>query len=180
MKITTPKGYVIELSADEAETLFPGLVRGVRRQLAGLAEPAAADDEPLSAARLVRRVLRRLSFGHLFAGGRVLRRHRIPPTQRAVYRVLYEAGDDGLDFGALAAATGRTTEELSGVLGGLGRRVNATPGIETLAEAPAVNLLFEHRESAPPGGGWGWAMRPELRQALEDLGLPWSSDSRSS
>ncbi|MEZ4541430.1 MAG: hypothetical protein R3C43_15775 [Chloroflexota bacterium] len=165
MKITTPKGYVIELSADEAETLFPGLVRGVRRQLAGLAEPAAADDEPLSAARLVRRVLRR---------------HRIPPTQRAVYRVLYEAGDDGLDFGALAAATGRTTEELSGVLGGLGRRVNATPGIETLAEAPGVNLLFEHRESAPPGGGWGWAMRPELRQALEDLGLPLSSDSRSS
>ena len=78
-----------------------------------------------------------------------------------------------LDFGALAAATGRTTEELSGVLGGLGRRVNATSGIETLAEAPGVNLLFEHREGAPPGGGWGWAMRPELRQALEDLGLPW-------
>ncbi|MBP6785953.1 MAG: hypothetical protein KA170_00090 [Candidatus Promineofilum sp.] len=158
MKITTPKGYVIELSAEEAETLFPGLVRGVRRQLIGLAEPATTAEEPPSAERLVRRVLRR---------------HRIPPTQRAVYRALYEAGDDGLDFGALAAATGRTTEELSGVLGGLGRRVNATSGIETLAEAPGVNLLFEHRASAPPGGSWGWAMRPELRQALEDLGLPW-------
>ena len=158
MKITTPKGYVIELSADEAETLFPSLMRGVRRQLIGLATPTTADDESPGTDRLVRRVLRR---------------HRIPPTQRAVYRALYEAGDEGLDFGALAVATGRTTEELSGVLGGLGRRVNATSGIETLAEAPGINLLFEHKESAPPGGDWGWAMRPELRQALEDLGLPW-------
>jgi hypothetical protein len=162
MKITTPRGYVIELTAEEAEALFPGLVRGVRRQLAGLAEggPAAGGgrEEPVSAERLVRRVLRR---------------HRIPPTQRAVYRALYEAGDDGLDFAALAAATGRTTEELSGVLGGLGRRVNATPGIETLPEPPGVSLLFDYKPSAPPSGGWGWAMRPELRHALEELGLPW-------
>lgn len=159
MKITTPKGYVIELSAEEAETLFPGLVRGVRRQLAGLMDhvPAGGEEAPAED-RLVRRVLRR---------------HRIPPTQRAVYKALYEAGEDGLDFAALAAATGRTTEELSGVLGGLGRRVNATPGVETLPEMPGVNLLFEYKETAPPGGGWGWAMRPALRQALEDLGLPW-------
>ena len=52
MKITTPKGYVIELSADEATRRF-SRPRARRRQLAGLAEPAAADDEPLSAARLV-------------------------------------------------------------------------------------------------------------------------------
>lgn len=36
MKITTPKGYVIELTAEEAEELFPGLMRGVRRQMMGL------------------------------------------------------------------------------------------------------------------------------------------------
>ena len=144
MKITTPQGYVIELSAEEAETLFPGLVRGVRRQLAGLMDgpPAGTADEPISAARLVRRVLRR---------------HRIPPTQRAVYQALYEAGDDGLEFAALAAATGRSTEELSGVLGGLGRRINATHGIETLPEPPGVNLLFDYKATAPPGGAWGWA-----------------------
>ncbi len=159
MKITTPQGYVIEVSAEEAETLFPGLVRGVRRQLAGLMDgPTGTADEPISAARLVRRVLRR---------------HRIPPTQRAVYQALYEAGDDGLEFAALAAATGRSTEELSGVLGGLGRRINATHGIETLPEPPGVNLLLDYKPTAPPGGAWGWAMRPELRQALEDLGLPW-------
>ena len=163
MKITTPKGYVIELTAEEAETLFPGLVRGVRRQLAGLSEggPPAAGDEPPSAARLVRRVLRR---------------HRIPPTQRAVYRALYEAGDEGLEFAALAAATGHSTEELSGVLGGLGRRINATHGIETLPEPPGVNLLLDYKAAAPPGGGWGWALRPELRQALEEMGLPWEND----
>ncbi len=160
MKITTPKGYVIELTPEEAERLFPGLMRGVRRQLAGLSDaPPGSGDEAPTEARLIRRVLRR---------------HRIPPTQRAVYKALYEAGEDGLDFTALAAATGRTSEELSGVLGGLGRRVNATPGVDALPETPGVNLLFEYKETAPPGGGWGWAMRPALRQALEDLGLPWA------
>lgn len=161
MKITTPKGYVIELTPEEAEAMFPGLVRGVRRQIAGLSEHPPATDEVPDEARLVRRVLRR---------------HRIPPTQRAVYRALYEAGEDGLDFTALAANTGRSSEELSGVLGGLGRRVNATPGVEMLPESPGVNLLFEYKETAPPGGTWGWAMRPALRQALEDLGLPWSDE----
>ena len=153
MKITTPQGYVIELTTDEAETLFPELVRDVRRQLGG-----HHDERDHSPQRLMRRVLRR---------------HRIPPAQRALYRALYEAGDEGLDFNSLAAAVGRSTEELSGVLGGLGRRINATPGIGTLPEPPGVTLLFEQKPSAPPGGGWGWAMRPELRAALEEMGLPW-------
>jgi hypothetical protein len=154
MKITTPKGYIIELTAEEAEALFPELVRDVRRQLGGAGEGG----HELTPQRLVRRVLRR---------------HRIPPTQRALYRALYEADDDGLDFVSLAAAVGRSVEELSGVLGGLGRRVNATPGVSTLAEPPGVTLLFEQKPSAPPAGGWGWAMRPETRVALEEMGLPW-------
>lgn len=158
MKITTPKGYVIELTPEEAETLFPGLVSGVRRQLRDLSEQASGD--PVPEKRLVRRVLRR---------------HRIPPAQQALYKALYEAGDEGLDFATLAATIGRSTEELSGVLGGLGRRINATPGIDTLPEAPGVTLLFEQKESAPPGGGWGWAMKPELRAALEEFGFPWLS-----
>lgn len=154
MKITTPQGYIIELTPEEAEALFPELVRDVRRQLGGRGE-GGHDPSP---SRLVRRVLRR---------------HRIPPAQLAVYRALYEAGDDGLDFASLAAAVGRSVEELSGVLGGLGRRINATPGIGALAEPPGVTLLFDQKPSAPPGGGWGWAMRPDLRAALEEMGLPW-------
>ena len=153
MKITTPKGYVIELTTDEAEALFPELVRDVRRQLSG-----HDDERDQSPQRLMRRVLRR---------------HRIPPAQRALYRALYEAGEEGLDFNSLATAIGRSVEELSGVLGGLGRRINATAGIGALPEPPGVTLLFEQKPSAPPGGGWGWAMRPELRAALEEMGLPW-------
>ncbi len=155
MKITTPHGYVIELTTDEAEALFPELVRDVRRQLSG---PGHHDERDHSPQRLMRRVLRR---------------HRIPPAQRALYRALYDAGDEGLDFTSLAAAIGRSAEELSGVLGGLGRRINATPGVGALPEPPGVTLLFEQKPSAPPGGGWGWAMRPELRAALEEMGLPW-------
>lgn len=156
MKITTPQGYTIEMTPEEAERLFPGLLRATRHQLEEMA--GAGRGEPMTPERIVRRVLRR---------------HRIPPAQRALYRALYEAGDDGLEFTALASAIGRSTEELSGVLGGLGRRVNATPGIDTLPEPPGVALLFEQKESAPPGGTWGWAMRPELRAVLEEIGLPW-------
>jgi len=153
MKITTPKGYVIEVTADEAETLFPELIRDLRRQLA---ETGGESAEPPSPQRLVRRVLRR---------------HRIPPAQRELFRVLYAAGDAGLEFAALAEAIGRSTEELSGVLGGLGRRINATRGVDALPQLPGVTLFFEQKESVPPGGGWGWAMRPELREALEELGI---------
>lgn len=154
MKITTPQGYIIELTAEEAEALFPELVRDVRRQLGSMGEGGREQ----SPQRLMRRVLRR---------------HRIPPAQLALYRALYEAGDEGLDFNTLAATIGHSVEQLSGVLGGLGRRINATPGVGALPESPGVTLLFEQKESAPPGGGWGWAMRPELRAALEEMGLPW-------
>lgn len=156
MKITTPQGYTIELSTEEARALFPDLFRDVRGQVAGLA--AERVEEPVAAQRLMRRVLKR---------------HRIPPAQRALYRALYNAGDAGLDFATLAATIGRSTEELSGVLGGLGRRINATPGVETLPEPPGVGLLFEHKESAPPGAAWGWAMRPELREVLDALDPAW-------
>lgn len=167
MKITTPDGFVIELTPEEAEAMFPELVQGMRRQMAGLAREDGQPrgwggrwsyGEPLSEARLVRRVLKR---------------HRVPPTQRALYKALYEAGDEGLDFSTLAATIGHSTEELSGILGGLGRRVNATPGIESLPEPPGVTLLFDYRESAPPGGSWGWAMRPQTRAVLEAVGPPW-------
>jgi hypothetical protein len=57
-------------------------------------------------------------------------------------------------------------------------RINATPGIESLPESPGVTLLFEQKESAPPGGGWGWAMKPELRLVLEEAGFPWLDEGQ--
>ncbi len=162
MKITTPQGFIIEMTPDEARAMFPQLFQEVGQQVGGMAGGGAVAAAPVPEVRLVRRVLKR---------------HRIPPAQRALYKALYEAGDDGLDFTTLAATIGRSTEELSGVLGGLGRRVNATPGIETLPETPGVNLLFEHKDSAPPNGTWGWAMKPELRQVLGNLQPEWLTDS---
>jgi hypothetical protein len=129
MKITTPKGYIIELTTEEAEALFPELVRDVRRQLGGAGEGG----HELTPQRLVRRVLRR---------------HRIPPTQRALYRALYEADDDGLDFVSLAAAVGRSVEELSGVLGGLASRC-------CLSKSPARPL--------PAAGAGPCARKPASR-----------------
>jgi hypothetical protein len=168
MKITTPRGYTIELTPEEAETLFPGLLRRVERQLSDVPEAgfpsqrgAPGGGQPVSEEFLLRRVLQR---------------RRISRGQRALLKTLYEAGDEGLDFETLAATIGRSTEELSGVLGAFGRRVNQTAGAESLPEPPGVTLLFDYRASAPPGGRWGWAMKPELRKALEEVGVPWQSD----
>ncbi len=155
MKITTPDGYTIELTPREAAVLFPELVRGTRQQLAGLVDESA---EPVTEAELI---------------GRIIKRHRVPPGQRALYNALLEADERGLDFATLAARMGRSTEELSGVLGALGRRINATSGIETLPEPPGVSLLFDYREQAPPGNEWGWAMKPALRKALEEGDFRW-------
>jgi hypothetical protein len=162
MKITTPQGYIIELTPDEARAMFPQLFQDVAGQVAGVSTTTVA--EPVPTQRVVRRVLKR---------------HRVPPAQRALYKALYEAGDDGLDFATLAATIGRSTEELSGVLGGLGRRVNATPGVDTLPETPGVELLFEHKESAPPNGTWGWAMKAELREVLLQLKPEWLFDDEA-
>lgn len=161
VKITTPDGYTIELTPQEAAILFPDLIRGARRQLEGL---GSAPSEPVSEEQLIRRVIRR---------------HRVPPGQRALYTTLLEAGEEGLDFATLAARMGRSTEELSGVLGALGRRINATPGIESLPEPPGVALLFNYKESAPPKGEWGWAMKPVLREVLERGDFRWLDASAS-
>ena len=156
MKITTPKGYIIELTAEEAEALFPELVRDVRRQLGGAGEGG----HELTPQRLVRRVLRR---------------HRIPPTQRALYRALYEADDDGLDFVSLAAAVGRSVEELSGVLGGLGRRVNATPGVGAPALATHLNAAVT---TVPPAPHLAARLRVKRPPAVRPTAAPFMNDNR--
>lgn len=162
MKITTPDGYTIELTPREAAVLFPELVRGTRQQLAALADKPA---EPLSEEALIRRIIKR---------------HRVPPGQRALYNALLEADERGLDFATLASRMGRSTEELSGVLGALGRRINATDGIESLPEPPGVGLLFDYRDQAPPSGDWGWAMKPALRKVLEEGEFRWVSGAGAS
>jgi hypothetical protein len=61
----------------------------------------------------------------------------------------------------IAEATARTARELSGVLGGLGNRINRTPGSED-QDATAAGLGFRRI-----GNQWWYSMRPVLREALE-------------
>jgi hypothetical protein len=97
----------------------------------------------------------------------VLHRRNIPNGQRDLYRALYHVGKNGLSYSALAEAMGRTEQEIAGVLGALGRRVNNTAGA---AGDEGINLLL-HIERA--GDSWHYWMRDELRQILEEEGFDW-------
>jgi hypothetical protein len=92
---------------------------------------------------------------------RVLGRIAIPEGQKALYHVLYDAGDRVLSAGELANAMRITVQELNGVLGALGRRVNGTAGIDG---KPGINLLLDVEKS---GGEWHYHMPQETRSALE-------------
>ena len=94
----------------------------------------------------------------------------IPKGQKQLYQALYQAGNRGLEINALADAMGRTKSEVYGALGALGRRINNTPGVHG---KPGVTYVFEiiHLET---GDGWGWKIRPELRQALQMGGYEWA------
>lgn len=96
---------------------------------------------------------------------RMLTRRRVPDGQLALYTALYAAGDEGMTMSQLTEATGRTAQELSGVLGALGNRINRTQGLEDQG-ATSVVLNF-HRA----GNQWWYRMRPVLREALEAEGL---------
>lgn len=97
---------------------------------------------------------------------RMLTRIRIPDGQRALYEVLYEAGDQGLSRSDLAAALNRSKSELAGVLGALGHRINRTEGLEGKGGIEAVLDV-----STLEDGDWHYRMRPVLREALEAEGI---------
>lgn len=99
----------------------------------------------------------------------------IPFGQKDLYRVLYQAGDTGLEYEAIAEAMhNRTTAQLSGVLGALGRRINATAGVEG---KPGINYLLEIvRGFDDDPSAWGWRMRPETRQVIKNSNYSWAKD----
>jgi len=59
-----------------------------------------------------------------------------------------------------------TSQQLSGVLGALGNRINNTEGLE---DKGATLIVFDIREL--DNGEWLYVMRPILQKALEDEGL---------
>jgi len=93
---------------------------------------------------------------------RVLTRRRLPNGQLALYNALYSAGEHGLSSSDLAVAMNRSRDQISGVLGALGRRINNTEGLEGKG---GIQVILDISEG--DDGDWRYCMRPILRQALE-------------
>ncbi len=98
----------------------------------------------------------------------LLTRRRIPHGQLALFRALYAAGDEGLAKAKLAAAMNRSEDELHGVMGALGRRINRTAGVEQVSRQGGTGTLLEVRTV---DGESRYVMRPAARQVLEELKL---------
>ena len=94
---------------------------------------------------------------------RMLIRAPIQPNQRMLFKVLYGAGKEGMDYDGLATAIGLSRKQLSGVVGGLGRRINQTKGLENKGGA---SLVFDIKMTSE-GKLW-YCMRTILRKALEE------------
>jgi hypothetical protein len=103
------------------------------------------------------------------------RKPALPQGQKDLYRSLYLAGDQGASIPRLVTEMGRTESQIYGVLGALGRRINNTEGVEG---APGIGFIFEYVRHVGSGEypGWGWKMRPELREVLSLGDYAWTRD----
>lgn len=94
---------------------------------------------------------------------RVLTRIPIPRGQLMLYKALYEAGRRGLTTTELADRILRKNrDELAGILGALGHRINGTDGIESEC---GIELLFDVDKS---NGETHYHMRPVLRHEIDE------------
>ena len=103
------------------------------------------------------------------------RQPSIPKGQMELYKFLYLAFPEGLSLSGLAQKMERTEQQIYGVLGALGRRVDNTDGIKG---NPGVNYVLEFVKKFNSGEDqtWGWKMRPELKNILETEKYPWSKN----
>jgi hypothetical protein len=103
------------------------------------------------------------------------RQPSIPKGQIELYKFLYLALPEGLSLSDLAQKMDRTEQQIYGVLGALGRRVNNTDGIKG---NPGVNYVLEFVKNINSGEDqtWGWKMRPELRKVLEAEKYSWAKN----
>lgn len=100
----------------------------------------------------------------------MLTRIPIPNGQQQIYKILYDAGDIGLLTEEIVAQLGRDPQEIPGILGALGSRINRTPGYGA-EQRPGVTLVLAITRS--PSGQWHYRMLPGLREALDRLSPPW-------
>jgi len=164
MKITTPAGYIVEGSPQELQGLVRELLGDSKAEIGEIKLINRNDDSNDASSENMAQLIRNV----------IERDPKLPRGQKDLYNALFSAGDKGLDYGTLAARIGRSVEQLNGVLGALGRRINSTSGIEG---KPGVGLLFSLREKAPPKNSWGWAMKPEVRSLLAEQKYSWLKDN---
>lgn len=101
---------------------------------------------------------------------RLLTRRYVPDGQRQLYWALYHAGDKGLTRGELVERMGRRNrQDLAGVVGALGVRVNNTPGYGKTFK-PGVEMAISFRKTMD---GTRLSLAPGLRMALEELDPEW-------
>jgi len=96
----------------------------------------------------------------------MLKRRRIPQGQMDLYNALYNAKENELESKELANVIARTPQQLSGLLGALGNRINKTEGLE---DKGGISIILEITENS--NGNWCYKMRPILREALEEENL---------
>jgi hypothetical protein len=164
MKITTPAGYVVEGTPQELQGLVRELLGDSKAEISEIKLTSGNVDSNKSSLENMAQLIRNV----------IERDPRLPQGQKDLYNVLFSAGDKGLDYATLAARIGRRVEQLNGLLGALGRRINSTSGVEG---KPGVGLLFSLREQAPPKNSWGWAMKPEVRSLLAEQKYSWLKDN---
>lgn len=101
----------------------------------------------------------------------VFTRRAVPRGQQQLFTALYDAGEGGLTNDELVQIMGRRDrQDLVGVLGALGRRVNNTEGYGRATKPGIGMLLFIEPDS---GNQWRYSLRPETRAALEELNPSW-------
>lgn len=93
---------------------------------------------------------------------KMLQRAKISQNHRELFRVIYQSGETGIVFSRLTKAMKMTSQQLSGVLGSLGRRINQTNRLKDKGGILIVFDIFETKDDE-----WLYIMRPVLRKALE-------------
>jgi hypothetical protein len=95
---------------------------------------------------------------------RVLNRTFIPRGQLLLYKALYVAEDGDVSQAELHQKLGVKGRQMSGVLGGLGNRINQTDGLRDTK--PGMELLVRWRSAE---GLYWYAMQPQLRSVINGL-----------
>lgn len=96
----------------------------------------------------------------------MLKRRPLRANHITLFKTLYNAGGSGMETKKLAEAMKITSQQLRGVLGALGSRINNTEGLE---DKGATLIIFDIQELG--NGDWLYVMRPILKRALEEEGI---------